>query len=145
MQCPLDIHEVIERLNAAVAQRRWIETFAVPTRPFEGEVTDTGFMIRRTGSYRKSYLPRVRARVDSVGSGTAIVGTMTSQPLGLVVTAIWAVALLGMLAFSPSGRPQTVVSAAGLLLTLMVGVFGWQARSTAEALEALLDAPVAWI
>ena len=76
-------------------------------RPFEGQVVGGGFQFSRNISYRNSFLPQIRARIELDPQGTVVQLRMSLHPLVVAFMAFWIVvvslALFGSLASEKQG------------------------------------------
>ena len=111
-------------LRGAVEPRCFLR-FGAGTRPFEGEVEQRTFDLKRTIGYQNAFLPRIQGTVDATPGGSRISVTMSLHPVVLVFMTAWlgfaAVGCGALLVSGLSGRGSVY----GALGPAVMFVLGW--------------------
>jgi len=140
--------EVEAALRAAVEPER-IWRFRAATRPFEGEVGDAVFDVRRTIGYRNSFLPQIRGKISAAPEGSRIAITMRLHPLVLAFMILWlggvGVGCISILfaELQKGGAPFKALGPAGMFIfgwVLSAGGFTFEARKASVLLASTMVA-----
>jgi len=86
-------------LNSELVRRKLLEVVEPPQRvtwgfrradkPYEGEIRDYTFKIRRIINYRNSFLPVIKGRIYAEGMGSKIEIEMKLEPLVFLFMLFW--------------------------------------------------------
>ena len=143
LSSPMKANDALDAMRARtepVQWFRWQWPNSNNDKRFEGEITATGFNVRRVLGYRNSFAPRVIGEVQSQGAMSRIVVTMRPHAFVLAFVAVW-VALFGVgVWFSSGGAPwfAALMIVAGYLL--VSGGFWFEANKQEGVLREIFRA-----
>jgi hypothetical protein len=80
--------QVADVLREMVEPRRLFR-FRAGSRPFQGTVADSGFLIDRIISYRNSFLPQIRGTIQSEALGSRVAVVMELHPVVRAFMYLW--------------------------------------------------------
>lgn len=93
----LSKREIISRLVDSVSEpRRNGQLWETRAKKFEGNLSESGFTIKRIIRYRNSFLPMINGKFQAQKNGTRILITIQLHPLVLVFMLWWMSPLIGM-------------------------------------------------
>lgn len=137
---PLRREDALKVFAAHVEATKWFRwnwpNSANDTR-FEGEMTASGFEVRRILGYRNSFVPVVRGEIESAGAMSRI--TITMRPLIIVIAfcALWCAAVVSMAA---TGEAWLSVAMLAFLYVLVMGGFWFEASKQERVLREIFQA-----
>ena len=139
---PLKREDALAAIAAHVEAPKWI-LFRLPSKAndkrFEGQVTETGFNIRRVLGYRNSFQPTVLGEIEGAGAMSRINVTMRPFTFVIVFITIWCAGVLGLTFVS---REALLMGAFMLvfLYLLVVSGFWFEANKQERALREIFRA-----
>lgn len=87
---PLTKEETISNLRSNIEREK---TFCLwnksDTKAFEGQLTTNEFEIKRIISYRNSFLPIIKGRIETFGTGTRLTVNMRLHVAVMTFMAVW--------------------------------------------------------
>jgi hypothetical protein len=134
--------EVEAAMRSAVDPSRFFG-FGTPSRPFEGEVGDRKFDVRRAITYRNSFLPQIRGKISGAAEGSRIAVTMRLHPFVLIFMMVWlggvgaACLLIVTTAFRKGGSPPLAALGPAIMF-----IFGWALSAGCFTFEAKVVEPL---
>ncbi len=89
IETPLTPEKVIVKFQQMIQPKNfWPNPFSGDRKQFEGTISKEGFRVVRNIYYLNSFIPLIKGRFDSSGSGGKIVITMSIHPLVVLTFAL---------------------------------------------------------
>jgi hypothetical protein len=142
------LRQAVRRGNSLSWWQKWIDP-PPDLPPFEGDVYDGGFAMRRIIRYKNAYLPALRGTIDeTIDGGTIVRVRMTISPFAALFIVFWITIVsfiswpvLRELRWNEMTAVPVIMLVAGLLLpTVSFYAEAWLARRLIrEALAKPLD------
>ena len=111
-------------MRAAVEPERLFR-FGAATRPFEGQVGDRVFDVRRVIGYRNSFRPRIRGHINAVAEGSRIAVSMSLHPLVFVFVMIWLIGVASACVVFLIAHVRRSGSSLAVFVPAIMVIFGW--------------------
>lgn len=107
------------------------------TKDFEGRLNGNEFEIKRIISYRNSFLPIIRGKIETFGTGTQITINMRLHVAVMIFMAVWFgfVGLFFIASLSSAGISETLLYPLGMLIfgyALTMGGYLFESYRTKE-------------
>jgi hypothetical protein len=90
IETPLTKEETISNLTKSIEPEKTFRFFnKSDTKDFEGQLRGNEFEIKRIISYRNSFLPIIKGRLQTIGTGTRVTVNMRLHVAVMVFMAVW--------------------------------------------------------
>ncbi len=141
IETPLTKEEAISNLTKSIEPEKTFRFLnKSDTKHFEGQLRGNEFEIKRIISYRNSFLPIVKGRLQTIGTGTRLTVNMRVHVAVMIFMAVWfgfvglffVVSLLGS-----EDNGETILLPLGMLLfgyALTMGGYLFESYRTKEIL-----------
>ena len=141
IETPLTKEETISNLSKSIEPEKSFRFFnKSDTKDFEGQLRGNEFEIKRIISYRNSFLPIIKGRLQTFGTGTRVTVNMRLHAAVIIFMAVWfggvgLFFLASLLGLKDNG--DTILFPLGMLLfgyALTMGGYLFESYRTKEIL-----------
>lgn len=139
---PLRREDAIAAISARVEPVKWFRLrwpSSANDNRFEGKVLGDNFEINRVTGYNNAFLPIVKGEVRSVGAMSLITIRMRPALPILIISGLWAAAVIAFLAVSEGIGLQAAFMLA-LLYGVFLGLFWFEADKQRKTLRTIFNA-----
>jgi hypothetical protein len=140
IETPLTKEETIFNLTECIEPEKTFRFFnKSDTRDFEGQLRGNEFEIKRIINYRNSFLPIIKGRIQTIGTGTRITVNMRIHVAVMAFMAVWFgfIGLFFLASLNSEDNGDTILFPLGMLLfgyALTMGGYLFESYRTKEIL-----------